>query len=368
MNKVNFSKLNKFFLGANTPFGFSSFFNQIGEYKRDWYRFFIKGGPGTGKSSLMKTLVTYFNNNTDNIELIYCSSDPESLDGAIFYDQKFSVVDATPPHTLEPLFPGTFEQTISLCDCWDDSILKKNQDIIINLCDQNKFYHSQATNLFLGAYGLLKNSFDIVNRFIDKDHLDIFVNEFIDKQLSNLKTIGHGEENLRFLSTVSVGKVVFFDQTIKNIADKIFVINDPFGPISNYILSKIRESLLSSNIDIITCYCSIFNKNKIDHILVPSLKMAFVTSNEYHNFTDPCQKIIDHNDFLKYINRDLEQQLIFNQEETKKIIIKIMDFIQEAKKIHDKIERCYFEAINFKLVDNKIKSTIKFINSNFDNI
>ena len=57
---LDFLNIKKFFLGANTPFGFISYFDKpdkFDKHKQDWYRFLIKGGPGTGKSMLMKSIV-----------------------------------------------------------------------------------------------------------------------------------------------------------------------------------------------------------------------------------------------------------------------------------------------------------------------
>ena len=40
------------------------------------------------------------------IEKIHCASDPDSLDGVIFLDQKRAIIDATAPHVVEPDAPG----------------------------------------------------------------------------------------------------------------------------------------------------------------------------------------------------------------------------------------------------------------------
>ncbi len=44
----------RFFLGANTPSGFVSRFDQLADAGDGWRLFVIKGGPGTGKSSLIR--------------------------------------------------------------------------------------------------------------------------------------------------------------------------------------------------------------------------------------------------------------------------------------------------------------------------
>ena len=80
-----------FFLGANTPQGFVSRFDQLANPAEGWREFVLKGGPGTGKSSLIRKVA-------EHIELIHCSSDVDSLDGVILPEIKTSIADGTSPH------------------------------------------------------------------------------------------------------------------------------------------------------------------------------------------------------------------------------------------------------------------------------
>lgn len=92
----------RFFLGANTPQGFVSRFDQLADPADGWREFVIKGGPGTGKSTLMKHVADFAADRCERIELIHCSSDADSLDGVILHDVKTSIADGTPPHAVVP--------------------------------------------------------------------------------------------------------------------------------------------------------------------------------------------------------------------------------------------------------------------------
>ena len=87
-----------YFLGANTPQGFVSRFDQLGSAEDGWRKFVIKGGPGTGKSSMMKRIAAELEQYCDEIELVYCSSDIESLDALVVPGIKASIADGTAPH------------------------------------------------------------------------------------------------------------------------------------------------------------------------------------------------------------------------------------------------------------------------------
>lgn len=87
-----------FFLGTNTPQGFVSRFDQLADPLDGWREFVIKGGPGTGKSTLMKRIAAEAGTRCKRVELIHCSSDVDSLDGVILHDIKTSIADGTSPH------------------------------------------------------------------------------------------------------------------------------------------------------------------------------------------------------------------------------------------------------------------------------
>ena len=89
----------KFLLGSNTPQGFVSRFDQMVDVGNSWRAFIVKGGPGSGKSTLMRRVADEFSDRYD-IEFIYCSSDINSLDGVIIPALKISILDGTSPHVV----------------------------------------------------------------------------------------------------------------------------------------------------------------------------------------------------------------------------------------------------------------------------
>ena len=64
----------QFFPGSNTPDGFYSLFDGLYSPEDGWRLFIIKGGPGTGKSALMKKVAAECDRRGICCERIYCFS------------------------------------------------------------------------------------------------------------------------------------------------------------------------------------------------------------------------------------------------------------------------------------------------------
>ena len=118
-----------FFLGANTPSGFYSLYDQMLDPAEARRVFLLKGGAGCGKSSLMKRVAASLEEAGQSVEYIRCSGDPDSLDAVIFPQLKAAIVDATAPHVQEPRLPGVVESYVDLGRFYDHHALAEKREI-----------------------------------------------------------------------------------------------------------------------------------------------------------------------------------------------------------------------------------------------
>ena len=72
-----------YYLGANAPTGFYSLYDQMLDPEKARDIRILKGGPGCGKSTLMKQVGRAMEEAGHSVEYIYCSGDPDSLDAVI---------------------------------------------------------------------------------------------------------------------------------------------------------------------------------------------------------------------------------------------------------------------------------------------
>ena len=110
----------EYFLGANSPTGFYSLYPQLiaPEHARAIY--ILKGGPGCGKSTLMRRVGARMEKKGLETEYILCSGDPASLDALLLPQLGVAIVDGTAPHVVEPKYPGAVERYVNLGECYDN--------------------------------------------------------------------------------------------------------------------------------------------------------------------------------------------------------------------------------------------------------
>lgn len=107
------SNMIQYFLGANAPGGFYSLYDQLIAPETARAVYILKGGPGCGKSTLMRTVSDMVCAAGEQAEYILCSGDPDSLDAVVFPRLKVALVDGTAPHGMAPL--GHLAKKVSIC-------------------------------------------------------------------------------------------------------------------------------------------------------------------------------------------------------------------------------------------------------------
>ncbi|MBQ4527088.1 MAG: hypothetical protein II998_03355 [Clostridia bacterium] len=94
------------FLGAATASGSVDYIDSITEEIKT--RYFIKGRPGSGKSTFMRKILNHATDCGYDAECYYCAFDPKSIDMVVVREKNICIFDSTPPHEHFPIREGDF--------------------------------------------------------------------------------------------------------------------------------------------------------------------------------------------------------------------------------------------------------------------
>ena len=198
MNKNPNNVTRKYFAAANSYNGFVSLFDRIFK-SQDFNRIYVlKGGPGTGKSSFMKRISAELISKKCNVDEIYCSSDPYSLDGIIATHgvNKIAIIDGTSPHERDAVIPGAIDEIVNLGYGWNDKWLVSKRDKICKIAQEKK-------KAYKTAYSYLKIA-GTADEYIHYEYSSIFDKRKAKSKAEEiLSSISLDEESERFTFFIS---------------------------------------------------------------------------------------------------------------------------------------------------------------------
>ena len=141
-------------------------------------RYFIKGRPGTGKSTFLKKLVSSLMAKGYECEVYHCGFDAESLDMVVCRELDFCVFDSTAPHEKFPV-----EDSDEILDFYINSGLEGVDDrISYKLLDVQVRYGklmSLSTLYLEEAFAICSEFDDKVKQIVDFEELNNIVYDML---------------------------------------------------------------------------------------------------------------------------------------------------------------------------------------------
>ncbi len=349
-----------YFLGSSAGNGFFSLFNRLIPKIEGQYTYLIKGGPGTGKSSFMRKTADELEEKNIECEKIYCSSDPDSLDGIIIPSLRVCIADATSPHMLDPVYPGASSEIINLGECWDKQKLRGKSEEIIKLTDENSACHRRCRRFIESAFSIYGDGEKICRDNTDKRKLERYAARIAARYFK--RPSGRiGLENLRLLEAITPKGYYFINDTVNCLCDKKIVFEDDFGVAASVIIAEIRTYALASGFDVISSPY-IGNEKRIRHVIIPNIGLGFFTKDRFCSPAPENAKFVPLRRFYDSDGlKNNKAKLNFAKKASKELISEAFSALKSAKTVHDELEKIYIEAMDFDKVEEIRKDIAKRI-------
>lgn len=342
-----------YFLGGNTPYGFYSYYDYLLNQKDAKTIYCIKGGPGTGKSSFMKKVAKHMEDNGFTVDYAHCSSDPKSLDGLIINEKNIAFVDGTSPHIVDPKTPGAVDCILNMGAFWDEDGIHSHKHEIISLNTEISYLFSHAYKYLASAKCIWDDTNIMYSKIILDNAHERFLEKIINKEFKNMHVLDKKGKTRKLFATAFTpeGVISTIDTLVENC--KVYTLKGYTGNVLTSI-----ANIASSRGLFTECY---FNPMEpllvLEHLVMPELKLAFVTSNKLHELDSG--EVIDFNEYYqKDIFDKYSTDIIYNDHLTGELISKTSATISKAKKLHDELEKCYIPYMDFVKIDEMFKNII----------
>ena len=354
---MTYSKERHLFLGSNTHKGFYSLFNYVINKENANRVFCLKGGPGTGKSHLMKKVATHFIDKGYSVEYDHCSSDEKSLDAIVIPELKLAMLDGTSPHMTDPIYPGAVDEILNMGVALNNDALSLNKKELISV-------YKEISNNFQRAYKFLSAAKPIHDDWskLNSKALDyskiVTISESLKEEVFNKQKPGFGDDRHVFATAFTPSGIVTFAEDLVAEFKHKFILKGGPGFSKTKILKELGK-LAQKKGYFVEYLHDPFNPERIEHILIPEISTAVVTENEIskcsfkgrkYNIEDFCNSSI--------LNKNKEE-IEYTKNTFYELTNKASELISNAHKIHDDLEAYYIKSIDFNLLDNIYNEVIE---------
>ena len=348
--------MKKFFAAANTENGFRSLFDEIFAPERFRRIYILKGGPGTGKSTLMRRLASVAESGGFDVEYICCSSDPDSLDGVIIEELSVAILDGTAPHGTDPIYPGAVERIVDLGEAFDFRLLEANRDRLIPLIRAKKEAYRSAYRL-LSAAGKMEKEHDELLRC---GYLSEKADAAAKRMIASFGKVKKGKERKRYISAIC-GKGHYRLHTLCEQAERVYAVTEKNG--AGYLfMETLYERLRREGYSLTVCDHPVFSGRK-EAILLDDEGVLFLVCDE--GDTAFADKTVNS---MRFIDREALSQKKRRLRLIRKCEASVLDgavsCFAEASALHAKAETIYGKCVDFLKVDGVMRKIIAEIFEN----
>lgn len=348
--------IREFFAAANTEEGFYSIFESVFPPSALDKIFIIKGGPGTGKSTLMRQIAEYACGRGYSPELYYCSSDTSSLDGIVIPERSCAVIDGTAPHMTDPKYPGACETIISLYGAFDIAALRKRRAEIIGLATENsELYH--AAYRFLSAAGR-------VHREIEESALGTYNREKAagaQRRLlraMKLPTGRAGRSEVRYVDAIGTSGSVHLP-TFEKTAGTVYTVSDKYG-LGGYFLTSFCELCESLGISLVKCP-SPLRRDRIESLYIKEADTLFYICRDEEKLKASDRNI----NILRFADKGrlsaMRRKLKFSGRCYDCLMRAAEENLAGVRRAHAALEAIYGENIDFSAVESQRDAILRDI-------
>ena len=335
------AQVTNFFVGANSGEGFQNLFPELVDIEDTYDLMVLKGGPGVGKNTFMRALGKALEEAGTTVEYLWCSGDPDSLDGVVLPELKCAVADGTSPHVIEPKYPAAVDRYVDLGRFYDLTAAKA-------AAEEVKAHTHAYKDAYVRAYHSLKAARQVeldavaeVRKHFDAERAARRVDGVIQRELRQ-KGGQRGRTTRRFLGSITHKGWVWRFDSVDALCPKVYEFADGWE-LAGESLARLHAAAVEKGWDTIVCP-SPEEPGRIEHLLVPGLGVAFVTSRPGMDYgKKPFRRI--RLDAMAEVEG--KARLRFQSRMVTLLREEGVSALKEAKANHDRLEAVYNPYVDF---------------------
>ena len=255
------------------------------------------------------------------------------------------------------------DKIINLGECWNEEGIALNKDEIIDLNEDCSGWYRIAYNYLNAAKSVFKSLEEIYYKAVEDSEIYRVVADIVTSEYGEYPIcLRPGRQKKFFAGAITPGGLVNYLRSLLDNIQKVYLVSVPEGFSNQSFMEVLKEGAVYRGFDTEVFYCPMGPDEKIDHIIVPQLSLAFITVNEYHDLepwelfdeeedSEEREKeltLIDISDYMKQHVLEENTLLMAELKEEYEILLgRAIKALECARKAHMKVESMYIPNMNF---------------------
>ena len=340
----------QYFLGANSSRGFYSLYDQLIPPETAQAVYILKGGPGCGKSTLMKQVAQQAEAAGLPVERILCSGDPASLDAVVLPTRHIALVDGTAPHVIEPRCPGAVDHYVNLGVCYDAAALAPLREQLAAATAGYQSCYPRAYRCLAAAAQLQEDDRAALLTPSLEQKIARRAAGILKREVPRIKGCAPGRVTRRFLSAIThAGPMTLYPTALAQ-CSRVYALCDRYA-LAHNLLAHLLPGITDAGHDVIVCPNPL-SPERMEHLLVPDLGLAFLSVTPERTLPGrPYRRLrLDAMPDPELLSQ-LRPQLRLSAKLVRSLTHEAVQALAQAKAKHDVLEDLYHPYVDFARVE-----------------
>jgi len=258
--------------------------------------------------------------------------------------------------------PGAVDEILHMGECWNEEGFKQYRKNIIDINKEVGKTFRRAYRFIAAAKAVHEDWSNYNNEALNKGKLNKLMEELKEKIFTTPVT-GDASERHLFATAFTPKGIITFVDTILEYYEKVFVLNGGPGTGKTDVLDYISNEALKRGLSVEFFHDPLIPE-RLEHIFIPKLSTAIVTSNEINQRKFEGNQIYMDNLLNSYFIGKNKEEIKFDMEMFYELLDKGLKTIASAKALHDHLETYFIPNMDFdkinKVTDKVINKLLKY--------
>lgn len=254
-------------------------------------------------------------------------------------------------HVLEPRYPTARERVISLYGYLDERRLAPYLSELSKDFSECARLQERAARFSGAASALAVDIERTARRHLDRDKLTRYLTNLASRLFPKTKKTARWEE-LRFSGAFTPHGLIDHSSANASAYTECYIFSDKYAASARFALSFLRRQALTAGYDVISCRDPLFPAEGYSSLYVPALSLCILSDGFFTSAKSDNARVVHETRFYDAERlRDNLRRLAFIKKAALGLIDENAALMSEALSVHDRIEKYYSSAADFRGIE-----------------